>query len=399
MIELGLMAARQTSPSSLERAFERKVRLSQWALQFERLWPRAWMLLGLAGLFVAVCMAGLWPRLPELPHKIVLALFGLALFAALVSLVRVRSPSREEAIRRVEGASGVQHRPASSYEDTLTLGAEDARTAALWRVHRARLAGMLQKLRVGRPAPRTDRLDPFALRALLLLSVFVLTIVVGDSASDRLASAFRFGLLAKGGDARLDAWVTPPAYTGKAPIMLADGAYNHYSASARAADRPAGPHEVPDKSVLIVRSSGGGALSLEIIGSDSQPPEKLEAPVPANLSDVSELKYEVRRTGTVVAKLGGTTVGTWPFQVIPDLPPKIWITKEPERTPRGGLKFAFKVEDDYGVSSAETRIRRAAPKQDTSRTAWARVEAKKGPRFPYERPPTLALRLPRSYPK
>jgi len=188
MIELGLMAARQTSPSSLERAFERKVRLSQWALQFERLWPRAWMLLGLAGLFVAVSMAGLWPRLPELPHKIVLALFGLALFAAVVSLVRVRSPSREEAIRRVEGASGVQHRPASSYEDTLTLGAEDARTAALWRVHRARLAEMLQKLRVGRPAPRTDRLDPFALRALLLLSVFVLTIVVGDSASDRLAA-------------------------------------------------------------------------------------------------------------------------------------------------------------------------------------------------------------------
>ena len=88
------MAARQTSPSALERAFERKVRLSQWALQFERLWPRAWMLLGLAGLFIAVSMAGLWPRLPELPHKIVLALFGLAFFAALVSLVRVRSPSR-----------------------------------------------------------------------------------------------------------------------------------------------------------------------------------------------------------------------------------------------------------------------------------------------------------------
>jgi hypothetical protein len=101
------MAARQTSPSALERVFERKVRLSQWALQFERLWPRAWMLLGLAGLFIAVSMAGLWPLLPELPHKVVLALFGLAFFAALVSLVRVRSPSREEAIRRVEGVSGI----------------------------------------------------------------------------------------------------------------------------------------------------------------------------------------------------------------------------------------------------------------------------------------------------
>ena len=393
------MAARQTSPSALERIFERKVRLSQWALQFERLWPRAWMLLGLAGLFITVSMAGLWPLLPELPHKIVLALFGLAFLAALVALVRVRSPSREEAIRRVEGVSGIKHRPASSYEDTLTLGAEDARTAALWRVHRARLAEMLKKLRVGRPEPRTDRLDPYALRALLLLSVFVLTIVVGDSASDRLAAAFRFGPLAKGADARLDAWITPPAYTGKAPLMLADGAYHHYGPNARAADRPAGPHEVPDRSVLIVRSSGGGALTLEVVGSDSQPADKLEAPTPANVSDVSELKHEVRRSGTVIARLGGTTVGSWPFQVIPDLAPKISITKEPERTPRGGLKFAFKVEDDYGVASAETRIRRMEPKQDTSRTAWARVETKKGARPPYERPPALALRLPRSYPK
>ena len=71
----------------------------------------------------------------------------------------------------MEGVSGIKHRPASSYEDTLTLSAEDARTAMLWRVHRQRLAQLLGKLRVGRPAPRTDRYDPFAVRALLVLGV------------------------------------------------------------------------------------------------------------------------------------------------------------------------------------------------------------------------------------
>ena len=86
-----------------------------------------------------------------------------------------------------------------------------------------RLAALLQKLRVGHPSPRTDRYDPFALRGLLLLGVFVLLVAVGDSASDRLRSAFRFGALAKGAEARIDAWVTPPAYTGRPPIMLADG--------------------------------------------------------------------------------------------------------------------------------------------------------------------------------
>src|SRR4029079_14724302 len=157
------MAARQIPPagervtaSASERAFERKVRLGKWALLFEQLWPRAWLVLGLAGLFIGASLAGLWPRLPELTHKIVLALFGLAFAIALLALMRVRWPSREQAIRRVEAVSGIKHRPASSYEDTLTLGASDARTAALWRVHRQRLAAVLQKMWVGHPSPRAD---------------------------------------------------------------------------------------------------------------------------------------------------------------------------------------------------------------------------------------------------
>ena len=96
------MAAQQIPPSgartpatAAERVFERKVRLGKWALLFEQLWPRAWLVLGLAGLFIGASLAGLWPRLPELPHKIILALFGLAFAIALLALARVRWPSRE----------------------------------------------------------------------------------------------------------------------------------------------------------------------------------------------------------------------------------------------------------------------------------------------------------------
>ena len=402
------MAAQQTPPSSarasgartpatgVERVFERKVRLGKWALLFEQLWPRAWLVLGLAGLFVGASLAGLWPRLPELPHKIVLSLFALAFAVALLALARVRWPSREQAIRRVEAVSDIKHRPASSYEDTLTLGAADARTAALWRVHRQRLGALLQKLRVGHPSPRTDRYDPFALRALLLLSVFVLLIVVGDSASDRLRSAFRFGALAKGAEARIDAWVTPPAYTGKPPIMLADGGFS----GLRPQEKPAGPMEIPDRSVLVVRGTGAalGALSLESPGSDGTV-QRIEAPATVNATDVAELKLEVRKSGTVSVYGSGTLLLSWPFLVTPDNPPKIALTKEPERTPRGALKLTFKVEDDYGVVSAEGRIRRVRAKEDKSSTAWARAGAKKGARPPYERPPALALRLPRAYPE
>lgn len=378
-----------------ERAFERKVLLSKLALVFERIWPRAWILLGIAGLFILVSLAGLWPRLAELPHKIVLGLFGLAAAAALISLFSVRWPPREQAIRRVERVSGIRHRPASSYEDTLSHGDRDARTAALWKVHRQRLADSLARLRVGVPAPRTDRRDPFAFRALLLLCVLVLTVAVGDSASDRLWSAFRLSPLAKGAEARLDAWITPPAYTSKPPIMLADGGL---SLARLQEPSPVGAIVVPDRSTLIVRASGAGmrGLALEVLAGEA--PQRLEASAPVNPAEVMELKLEIRSSGTVRVSSGGTQVASWSFTVIPDHTPKIALTKPPDRSARGGLKVFYKAEDDYGIVSAEARIKRILPKPDTSSTAWARPEPK-GAKLPYERPPVISLRLPRSYPK
>jgi uncharacterized protein (TIGR02302 family) len=379
-----------------ESAFERKVLLSKLALLFEQIWPRAWLLLGIAGLFILVSLAGIWPRLPELPHKALLGLFGLAFAGAFIGLLRVRWPNRQQAIRRVESVSGVRHRPASSYEDKLSHGSEDARTAALWKVHRQRLAESLGRLRVGVPEPRTDRHDPFAVRALLLLGVLVLTVVVGDSAADRLWSAFRLNPLFKGAEARLDAWITPPSYTGRPPVMLADGGLTMRRTQEA---RQPGAVEVPDKSLLIVRASGAGmqGLTLEVPG-ETGAPQRLEAPAPANPADVLELKVEVRRSGTVKALSSGTEVATWTFTVIPDNVPKIVLTKPPERSPRGGFKIFYKVEDDYGIVSAEARVRRILPKPDTSSTAWARPP-KEGVRLPYERPPVLALNLARSYPK
>ena len=71
-----MSARHRISPRGTEGAFERKVFLSKLALLFEQIWPRAWLLIGIAGLFILVYLAGIWPRLPELPHKVVLGLFG-----------------------------------------------------------------------------------------------------------------------------------------------------------------------------------------------------------------------------------------------------------------------------------------------------------------------------------
>ena len=388
--------------SRLEVSFERKVRLSRWALQFEKLWPRLWALMGLALLFVLVSLAGLWPALGDLEHKIVLGGFATVALGLLIWLVRTPGVGRDEALRRIERRSAVPHRPASSYEDTLTSPGSDPATAALWTAHRSRLAALLARLRVGHPTPRTDRFDPLAFRALLLIGVSVLTVMVGDNAADRLRAAFRLGASLPGADMRFDAWVTPPAYTGRAPLMLADGSHSVSAANAESSNQV---HEVPDRSVLIIRASGPGAARLALeVTSEGKAPEKIEAKPPQQTlvptsapgqSEIAEIRYDLRSSGSVSVS-GVSGIKPWQFKIIPDHPPKIALTKDPERMPRGALKLSYKIEDDYGVVSAEGRITRAKPRAEDPARSWAKPEAKKGPRPPLERPAVLALRLPRA---
>ncbi len=400
-----------------QRLFERKVRLSKLALVLEAVWPRIWLLIGLAMLFIGASLLGVWAVLPELAHMSVLAGFAIAVLAVLVCMVRIRIPDRETALRRLEQRSGVAHRPASAYEDTVAAANDDPVAAHIWNTHKSRLAEAITRLRVGSPSPRTDRRDPFALRTLAMLGVITLTALAGDAASDRLAAAFRFGPLAKASDARLDAWVTPPAYTGKAPVMLADGARGLAGLKIQGA----GPSEVPANSVLLVRTSGGiKNLALEILtdvptGAPATKPVRVElpkpetpqpatkgataAPLPSTESDTSELKTELKASGTVRVLSGSSELARWAFAVTPDYPPKVSFTREPERTLRGSLRIPYKAEDDYGVASLEGHIARIREKTDTSANAWARSEKVKGPRPPLERPPQLTIRLPQSYAK
>jgi uncharacterized protein (TIGR02302 family) len=394
------MTSDASSHSRSAATFERKVRFSRWALLFERLWPRLWALLAVGLLFILVSLAGLWTQLGEAAHTVALGLFAVAAIAALVWIIRTPAPTRDQAIKRIERRSAVPHRPASSYEDKLTASASDPATSALWAAHRARLEALLARLKVGRPTPRADRLDPLALRALLLIGVSVFLVIVGDSAADRLRAAFRFGAAVPGVDVRFDAWITPPAYTGRPPVMLADGSRAPGEAQATPND---GIFEVPDRSVLIVRSTGPAARRLALqISREGAEPERLEpkasqdlvhAPAQAG-SEVAEIKLELRDPGTVQV-LGVAGIKPWHFKIIPDHPPKISLVKDPERMPRGALKLTYKVEDDYGVVSADVRITRAPPKPEDPALTWARPKVK-GPRPPLERPPVLALRLPRA---
>lgn len=385
-------------------AFERKVALSRVALLFERLWPRLWALIALVALFLLVSLAGAWTASGEIGHALLLAAFVAAGLAGLVWAARTPAATREDAIRRIEQRSGVPHRPGSTYEDTITAAADNPSTGALWQAHKARIAAMLAKLRVGPPSPRADRYDPLALRVLLMLGVALGVLVVGDSARDRIMAAFRLGAPALSADARLDAWITPPIYTGRQPLILIDGSR---TAAIAAQDKQASsPLEVPAGSTLVVRAIGSKGLVLEHTV-DGQPAKRIEAKAPEAATpaagaalalppqDIAEIKLELKQSGKIrVVGLSGHEA--WVIKIIPDLVPKITLTKDPEQMPRGAMKLTYKIEDDYGVIAAEGRITRVRPKAGDPALSWARRAANKGARPPLERPPVLALRLPRA---
>jgi uncharacterized protein (TIGR02302 family) len=384
-----------TPDPELTRAFARKVTLSTWALFFERLWPRLWVLIGVVALFAGVSLSGLWTSVSPLTHKAVFAAFTIAAIAAAVYAARAPWPGRDEAVRRIERRSGVAHRPASSYEDTLSSQSGNAATNVLWQAHRERLKRAIERLKVGGPSPRADRFDPFAARSLAVLLLLPAAALVTGSLSDRLASAFRFG----SGDARLgtrvDAWVTPPPYTAVPPVLLADGA-----------DQVTKPEdktklfEVPERSLLTLRGTGFGSsgVTLEILSDGAKDAVKVasDPPKSGDTSGLAEIRYELKKSARIRALSGSSELATWTFNIIPDQLPKITLDKNLNRTPRGSMKLTYKAEDDYGVASAMAKLRQVRPKPTDAAKAWATAPALKGPRLPLERPPILALKIPRA---
>jgi len=401
------MADRETSHDArtdraLERTFERKVWRAKLSLIFEQVWRRAWVLLLIAGLFTLVSLLGLWPHLPPLAHKIVLAAFAVAAGFAALGLFVIRWPTRSDAIRRIEQVSNIPHRPASSYEDTLAAEADDPETQALWKAHRARLAALFQRLRVGTPRPRVDRYDPFALRALMILLIATVLGFVGISSFDRIKTAFQLAGDTNLASVRLDAWVSPPTYTARPPVMLSDGGTPVVQAAVErgTAVDSLTPVVVPRSSTLVVRIAGLGATkaNVTIFSSESFEDEsKAHVITPEKSltgSDVQEFRSKITEETMVRVATKDGALERWYISVIPDALPTIKLIGKPLRTPRGSMKLAYEVKDDYGVSGAVAHFEDAehaarAPTID-SRLQLPTL----APRSKKRQPLDMTLRLP-----
>src|SRR5713226_251517 len=316
------------------------LRRAKYAIAWERSWPHFARLLTVAGLFLAVSWAGLWLALPFVARAIGLCVFVLLALGALLPLVRFRWPSREAGLNRLDRGTGIRHRPATALTDTLAT--QDPVALALWQAQRERTLASIKRIRAGLPSPRLVIHDPWALRALVAVLMLAAYIAAGDERGLRTGAAFDWNGVLSPANIRVDAWVTPPLYTGKPPIILS-------AANKDAAMPAAGPLPVPAGSTLIVRSSGG-TLDVVAAGSVTEAVPTEQAPKGTN-----ERHFTISGDGTAHVR-APSGQPQWKFSAIPDRAPTIALAKDPERQARGSLQMSYKIEDDYGVTEAQAHF-------------------------------------------
>ena len=352
-------------PDALSRLqLTQALQRAKYAIAWERFWPHLARLLTVVGLFLVVSWAGWWLALPFVARAIGLALFAALGLAALFPLLRFRWPSREEGLSRLDHGSGIRHRPATALSDTLAT--RDPVAQALWQAQRERTLASLKRIRAGLPSPRLAIHDPWALRTLVAVMMLATYVAAGDERSLRVAAAFDWNGVLAPANIRVDAWVTPPLYTGKPPIILS-------AASKEAGAPPAGALPVPSGSTLIVRSSGG-ALDVVAGGGVTEAVPTEQAPKGTN-----ERHFTIAGDGTAhVRAPSGQPL--WKFSATPDRAPTIALAKDPERQARGSLQMSYKIEDDYGVTEAQARF--AARRGDGPKPAAEPRPLYEAPQFP-----------------
>lgn len=331
-----LPAEDRNRPRSLERLVVRVIAV----LLFERAWQLLVPPVLVVGLFVCVSWIGLWVALPHWARMVGTCAFAIATLAASLPIVHWRMPSRREALARIDRGSGLATRPAAALEDRLANSGGDPATRALWALHRRRAEAEVAGLRVGLPSPRMPERDRYALRAVVVVGLVAAGFVAGPEKYARVAAAFdwRIGAFASA-DFRLDAWIDPPAYTGKPPIVLALGTNR-----GLAGDKDPRKVVAPSGSTVIVRASGG-VPALRFSGALAEDPE-------ANPAKASRSEFEKRLVlrGDARLELGRSV---FEIEAIPDRPPVIELTDVPKPNARGSLTLGYRVSDDYGAVSAE----------------------------------------------
>jgi len=347
------------------------------AILVERGWPLVLPLLVVAALFLSAAWFGLFARLPDAGRLAAVAGFALAALAALYPLRFFRLPTAAEVDRRIEAANALLHTPLQVRTDRPS-GHGSAFSQALWDEHQRRMAARLDRLGADLPRPRVPERDPWALRAVAALVLVAAAAFSLGPHGGGIADAFRQRQAAEAVPPRIDAWVTPPAYTGRPPIFLTADA-----------NQGAATFTVPQGSDVALRVTGGSGdetLAYQDAGGNTRviEPAQPNAAAPSQAgaprtgiidaagrgAAVRQFAGKLNADGELVLKSGDAERGRWRFAIVPDTAPKIRFVGEPKRAANGTMELNYQIDDDYGAASAKADFALAEPRAPGARPLY-----------------------------
>lgn len=351
------------------------------AMVVERGWPLVLPPLLVGSLFLSLSWLGFFRHVPDWARLAALAVLALCFAAVLLPLRAFRRPSAAEIDRRIERANELAHTPVLVQSDRPS-GAQSSFADALWREHQRRMAVRLDRLAGDLPRTHIPERDPWGIRAaaaLLLVTAFAFSF---GPFGGRLGDGFRPGAGLAVLPPRIDAWVTPPAYTGKAPVFL----------TADASQQPAPALTVPEGSELALRVTGGsGEETLSFTDADGNVRDLAPRDPAAGVQNaedagpaaetaaaaaVRQFAGRLAADGVATLRSGATVLQEWSFTVTPDQPPVIRFVGEPKRAVNGALELAYEIVDDYGAASAQAVFELETPPPGDAHPLYGAPEMK-----------------------
>ena len=310
----------------------------------ERAWPPLVFAAAVVVLFLAASWLGAWQFAPRSFRILGVVVFALAGAVVLLPLARLRRPAPRDVLARLDRDAGTDHRPASSLADRLANDDGDPGTHALWAAHRARVAREVAAIRVAPPSPRMVERDPYAIRFGVALLAFAAAIAAGPEMYGRLAAAFDWRsdeALAASAASRIDAWIDPPPYAGRPPVVI----------DFKTADPQT--LTVPEDSVLVVRGDPS-LVETRVEGGISASEQKGVS----SGSAPTERRWTAHGGGKATILRGGAPAAVVVLDVTPAGAPTIATTEDPRANISGSLTLAYRTGDRFGLTGARADFAR-----------------------------------------
>ncbi len=318
------------APETYQPLFKKLARYTQIA-RARLIWERYMPVLAKGLLAVIVFLIttyfGIWERLGD-PWRLIALLATLAYLSHGVwQATQQIWPNRSDARRRTERDSDQSHRPLDTLDDRPALSAD------AWPAHYQNALKQAKNIRAPKGRPALAKIDPYYLRYVAPAALIAASIYIAGFGTERL----RYALLPSWQSAihpsnvKFEAWIDPPAYTGRPPIYFKDRS----------------KIDVPAGSEFVVRASGAKNL----------PRPKFTQGLRSRFLPLKQLgakSFEARTeiTNSAVAQWRiGTRRQSWALNMQPDLPPTIEILEPPKADKRDRLAFTYALEDDYGVEN------------------------------------------------